>query len=62
MTTEEIVIPNCQGCSKPIEEGAVVAFGESLFHVKWYIIDLILLIISYSSFTVVLYVISVKSA
>jgi hypothetical protein len=33
--TEEIIIPNCQGCLKPIEEGAVVAFGDSLFHVKW---------------------------
>ncbi|PHZ17448.1 RhoGAP-domain-containing protein [Rhizopus microsporus ATCC 52813] len=39
MTTEEIVIPNCQGCSKPIEEGAVVAFGESLFHVKCFVCD-----------------------
>jgi hypothetical protein len=35
MTSEEIIIPNCQGCSEAIEEGAVVAFGDSLFHVKW---------------------------
>jgi hypothetical protein len=36
MTTDEpVVVPNCQGCQKAIEEGAVVAFGDSLFHVKW---------------------------
>ncbi|KAI9481688.1 MAG: hypothetical protein EXX96DRAFT_567658 [Benjaminiella poitrasii] len=37
MTTEEVVIPKCQGCSNLIDEGAVVAFGESLFHVKCFI-------------------------
>jgi hypothetical protein len=37
MSTEEIIAPSCQGCSKSIEEGAVVAFGEALFHVNWYI-------------------------
>ncbi|GAA5798598.1 hypothetical protein EDC94DRAFT_532610 [Helicostylum pulchrum] len=37
MTTEEITVPNCQGCSNSIEEGAVVAFGDSLFHVKCFI-------------------------
>ncbi|KAF1798645.1 hypothetical protein FB192DRAFT_1392542 [Mucor lusitanicus] len=37
MTTDEIIAPNCQGCSKLIEEGAVVAFGDSLFHVKCFI-------------------------
>lgn len=36
MTAEEIVVPNCKGCSNPIDEGAVVAFGDSLFHIKWY--------------------------
>jgi hypothetical protein len=35
MTTDEPIIPNCQGCQNKIEEGAVVAFGDSLFHVKW---------------------------
>lgn len=35
MSTEEIIPPTCQGCSNSIEEGAVVAFGDSLFHVKW---------------------------
>ncbi|CAO0794952.1 unnamed protein product [Mucor circinelloides] len=37
MTTDEVILPNCQGCSKLIEEGAVVAFGDSLFHVKCFI-------------------------
>ncbi|KAI7898674.1 uncharacterized protein BX663DRAFT_555564 [Cokeromyces recurvatus] len=37
MTTEEIIVPKCQGCSYLIEEGAVVAFGDSLFHVKCFI-------------------------
>lgn len=37
MITEEVSIPNCQGCLNPNEEGSVVAFGESLFHTKWYI-------------------------
>ncbi|KAL9539093.1 hypothetical protein MBANPS3_010475 [Mucor bainieri] len=37
MTTDEIIAPNCQGCSNLIEEGAVVAFGDSLFHVKCFI-------------------------
>lgn len=35
MTADEAVAPTCQGCHKTIEEGAVVAFGDSLFHVKW---------------------------
>ncbi|KAG1148533.1 hypothetical protein G6F37_003488 [Rhizopus arrhizus] len=39
MTAEEIVVPNCKGCSNPIEEGAVVAFGDSLFHIKCFICD-----------------------
>jgi hypothetical protein len=26
----------CMGCNKVIEEGSVVAFGESLFHLEWY--------------------------
>ncbi|KAI8883425.1 RhoGAP-domain-containing protein [Backusella circina FSU 941] len=37
MTSEEIIAPNCQGCSKSIEEGAVVAFGEALFHVNCFV-------------------------
>ncbi|EIE83882.1 hypothetical protein RO3G_08587 [Rhizopus delemar RA 99-880] len=39
MTAEEIVVPNCKGCSNPIEEGAVVAFGDSLFHIKCFVCD-----------------------
>lgn len=26
----------CMGCNKVIEEGSVVAFGDSLFHLEWY--------------------------
>jgi hypothetical protein len=26
----------CMGCNNVIEEGSVVAFGESLFHLEWY--------------------------
>jgi hypothetical protein len=25
----------CMGCTNVIEEGSVVAFGESLFHLEW---------------------------
>ncbi|KAG1383057.1 hypothetical protein G6F60_002255 [Rhizopus arrhizus] len=39
MITEEVSIPNCQGCLDPIEEGSVVAFGESLFHTKCFVCD-----------------------
>ncbi|KAI8976218.1 hypothetical protein BDB01DRAFT_803775 [Pilobolus umbonatus] len=35
---EEIVVePTCQGCAGCIEEGAVVAFGDSLFHVDCFV-------------------------
>ncbi|KAI8642407.1 hypothetical protein BD408DRAFT_416458 [Parasitella parasitica] len=37
MAANEIIVPTCQGCCKLIEEGAVVAFGDSLFHVKCFI-------------------------
>ncbi|KAG1147189.1 hypothetical protein G6F37_006041 [Rhizopus arrhizus] len=39
MITEEVSIPNCQGCLNSIEEGSVVAFGESLFHTKCFVCD-----------------------
>jgi hypothetical protein len=28
----------CMGCNNVIEEGSVVAFGESLFHLEWYVL------------------------
>jgi hypothetical protein len=28
--------PSCTGCNQIIEEGSVIAFGDSLFHLKWY--------------------------
>ncbi|CEP09677.1 hypothetical protein [Parasitella parasitica] len=37
MVVNEIIVPTCQGCCELIEEGAVVAFGDSLFHVKCFI-------------------------
>jgi len=27
--------PACTGCQLIIEEGSVIAFGDSLFHLKW---------------------------
>lgn len=27
--------PACTGCENIIEEGSVIAFGDSLFHLKW---------------------------
>ncbi|RUS13382.1 hypothetical protein BC937DRAFT_95414 [Endogone sp. FLAS-F59071] len=27
--------PYCMGCSKIIEEGSVVAFGDGIWHVEW---------------------------
>lgn len=35
MITDESTISICQGCLKNIEQGEVVAFGQSLFHVAW---------------------------
>ncbi|KAI9255487.1 hypothetical protein BY458DRAFT_520154 [Sporodiniella umbellata] len=39
MSSEEVIPPNCQGCEYPIEEGAVVAFGDALFHIKCFVCD-----------------------
>lgn len=37
LNSEEGGDPCCMGCGYPIEEGNVVAFGEGIWHVHWYV-------------------------
>lgn len=34
---DDTIDPYCMGCNRLIEEGNVVAFGEGIWHVQWYV-------------------------
>lgn len=34
---DDTIDPCCMGCNRLIEEGNVVAFGEGIWHVQWYV-------------------------